>query len=382
MSKIIYLDNAASSFPKPAEVIKETERCLRDYCVNVGRSAHQLGTIAAERIFKTREAVSELFNIKNPERIAFTLNTTMGLNMGLKGVLKRGDHLIISSMEHNSISRPAHSLMSEGVELSIAKADKNGEITFKNIKPLIRPNTKMVSLIHASNVTGQVNNISDIGRELKKYNIVFMVDAAQSAGIIPIDVRNAFIDILCFPGHKGLYGPSGTGGIYVSEKTSVSPIIQGGTGSMSESTQQPGIFPDILESGTPNVPGISALCEGVNFVINHQKEILEHETYISNILVENLSEIPGVKILGRNGNENTGIVGVNLLHRSPSEVAYLLDKDYNIAARAGFHCSPLSAKTLGLQKNGSLRFSVGFFNTLKDIDAASCAMKKILEQSN
>jgi len=381
MSDVIYLDNAATSFPKPDSVINEVNRCIREYCVNVGRSSHKKSSYATERVFKTREIIAELFNIPDPERIAFTLNTTQGLNMGIKGVLKRGDHLIISSMEHNSVFRPTHSLLNHGITYSVANGNKNGEISFSDILPHIRKNTKMVALTHASNVTGRLNNIFDIGKELKKRNIVFLVDAAQSAGIVDIDCIESNIDILCFPGHKGLLGPSGTGGIYVSNKIAISPLLHGGTGSMSESRIQPEVFPDLLESGTPNILGISALYEGVRFVLNHKNEIHSYEAYLSDILADNMLNLPGVDVLGRAGGENTGIVGLKLLNRSPSEISYLLDHDFAVATRAGFHCCPLAAKTLGVEKNGSLRFSVGFFNSREDIDAASLAMKKILSKS-
>lgn len=378
MNNVIYLDNAATSFPKPESVINECKRCITNYCVNAGRSAHKKSSYVNERIFSAREAIATLFGISNPERIAFTQNTTQSLNTGLLGTLKKGDHLIISNMEHNSILRPANYLSKNGVFCSFAKADKNGEITFSAIKPLIRNNTKMVAITHASNVTGRLNNIIEIGKELRKRNILFLVDAAQSAGVAPIDVNTSNIDILCFPGHKGLMGPTGTGGIYVSEKVHISPLLRGGTGSMSESREQPAQMPDLLESGTQNVLGISALLEGVNFVSSHKTEISESENFLAEILSNNIKNLKNVSVLGRDGGKNTGIVGVKITSKPPSEVAYILDKDYNIAVRAGFHCAPLAAKAFGVEKMGSLRFSIGFFNTKNDIDKASIALKKIL----
>ena len=378
MNDYIYLDNAATSFPKPEPVILEVQRCIRNYCVNAGRSSHKKSAYVDERIYITREVLSSLFAISDPQRIAFTNNTTTALNFALKGILKRGDHLIISSMEHNSVLRPAHSLLKNGISYSIAKADADGEVHFENIKPLIRKNTKMVAIIHTSNVTGKINNITKIGEELKKRNIIFLVDAAQSAGIVDIDVNKSNIDVLCFPGHKGLYGPTGTGGIYVSEKINILPIIEGGTGSMSESRLQPLEMPDLLESGTPNVIGISALCEGVKFVKQHEKEILQHEQYLGKILADNMKNIKNVTVLGRKNDNNTGVVGLSIANKPPAEVAYLLDKNFNIATRAGFHCSSLAAETLNIKNTGSLRFSVGFFNTRADIEKASYAMKKIL----
>ena len=342
-------------------------------------NTHSSIRIADEKIFTAREELCSLFGIDSPERIAFTYNATYALNMGMKGVLKKGDHLIISSMEHNSVLRPAVSLSSAGVELSIAEADKDGEITWKNIALLIKPNTKMVALIHASNVTGRVNNIREIGINLRKKGIVFLVDAAQSAGIVPINVKHDFIDILCFPGHKGLLAPSGTGGLYVSEKVQIKPYIQGGTGSQSESRFQPDFMPDMLEAGTPNVCGISALAEGTRFARSNLKEIGQHESALADALAENLAALKGVRLLGRKGGQNTGIVGIALGSMPPSEAAYYLDRDYGIATRAGFHCSSLAAKTLSLEKDGSLRFSFGPFNKRQDVEKASVAMMKILK---
>lgn len=378
MNDLIYLDNAATSFPKPESVIRETQRCIRHYCVNAGRSSHKKSSYVNERIYLARDNIATLFGITDTQRIAFTPNTTFALNFALKGVLKKGDHLIISSMEHNSMLRPAHALLKQGITYSVAKANNDSEVTFENIKPLIKSNTKMVAIIHVSNVTGKINDITKIGEELKKRNIIFLVDAAQSAGIVPIDVRKSNINILCFPGHKGLFGPTGTGGIYVSEKTNISPIIQGGTGSMSESRFQPDEMPDLLESGTPNVLGISALCEGVKFADRYKSEILEHEIYLSDILCNNLRNINGLQILGRDTQNNTGVIAVKLFNRPPAEIAYLLDKNYNIATRAGFHCSSLAAETLNVKENGTLRFSIGFFNTKNDIEKTSYAMHKIL----
>ena len=378
MNRCIYLDNAATSFPKPEAVLREAERCLKYFCVNTGRSSHKKSRYANEIVFAAREAAAELFSVENPERIAFTLNTTSALNQGLYGCLKSGDKLVISSMEHNSVARPAANLYRHGVDVRVAKANKNGEITFASIEPYLLPDTKMVAMIHASNVTGRVNDIAEIGRELKARGVIFLVDAAQSAGTVEIDVKKQNIDILCFPGHKGLLGPSGTGGIYVSDGISPRPLMQGGTGSLSESMFQPDEMPDLLESGTPNVLGIAALLKGIGFVKEHFSEISRREEYLSDMLEKNLRNIKGVTVLGRDGGKNTGIVGVKLEGIAPAAAAFYLDRDFGIATRAGFHCAYLAAKTLGVEDEGTLRFSVGPFNTKNDIDTASYAMMKIM----
>ena len=378
MNRTIYLDNAATSYPKPEAVLREAERCLRYYCVNTGRSSHKKSRYANETVFSAREALADFFGIDNPERIAFTQNTTAALNQGLYGALSAGDKLVISSMEHNSILRPAENLRRRGVDVKIAKADENGEVSFKEIEPYLESDTNMVALIHASNVTGRVNDIETIGRELKKRNIMFLVDAAQSAGCVPVDVKEQNIDILCFPGHKGLLGPPGTGGIYVAEGINLAPLMQGGTGSMSESMRQPGEMPDLLESGTPNILGIACLLKSVGFVKNHFSEISRREKYLAGRLCDNLKNIKGIEVLGRDGGVNTGIVCAKLEGIAPAAAAFYLDRDYGIATRAGFHCAYLAAKTLGAEKEGTLRFSVGPFNTKNDIDTASLAMKRIM----
>ena len=376
MSRIIYLDNAATSFPKPPEVVREAIKCMETYCVNSGRSSHIKSRIADRKIYEARENAAELFGVDNPEKIAFMLNTTMAINQGLRGVLNKGDHLIITSMEHNSIWRPASTLEMQGVALSIAQADGDGLVTWQDIQPHIRANTKMVAMLHGSNVTGGVNDIRSIGKELKKRKILFLVDAAQTAGCVPVNVVDDYIDILCFPGHKGLMGLPGTGGIYVREGVSITAIYEGGTGSNSESHLQPRMMPDYLESGTLNVLGVSALGKGIEFVRKHFNEIAESENYHATRLADNLANIKNVVVLGKK--RSTGIVSVSLKGIAPSAAAHFLDMDYKIATRAGFHCSYLAAKTMGVEDEGSLRFSFGPFNTENDVKAATEAMFKIM----
>lgn len=279
-------------------------------------------------------------------------------------------------MEHNSILRPASTLERAGIQLDIAKADKDGIVSWQAIKPLLKSNTKMVAMLHASNVTGGINDIRAIGNELKKKKILFLVDAAQSAGCVPINVDKDFIDILCFPGHKGLLGLPGTGGIFVRESVNITPIYEGGTGSHSESRMQPQIMPDYSESGTPNILGISALGKGIEFVLKNINEISEKERYLSTLLAENLSNIKNIVVLG--GKNKTGIVSVSTKGIAPAAVAHFLDIDYGIATRAGFHCSFLAAQTLGIEKEGSLRFSFGPFNTERDVKAATDGVFKIM----
>jgi len=380
MSNVCYLDNAATSFPKPAEVIKGCSECLHNFCVNPGRGAHRKSLYASSVIYSCREELCYLFGIDNPERIAFTMNTTQSINFALKGVLKTGDHVIISAMEHNSVLRPLHALSKFGTEYDIAPTNKTGDITFEEIKPFIKPNTKLVCMMHASNVTGRVFDIESIGKNLKKKNILFMVDAAQSAGKKTIDVKKMNIDILCFPGHKGLFSPTGCGGVYISEGVNINSVIEGGTGSFSESRNQPSQMPDILESGTQNILGISGFYEGVKFVRKHFDEICEKEHFLTKRLKDNIKNIHEADIIDENCGENCGIISITSKIKTPAEIAYLLDRDFYVACRAGFHCCPLAAKTLKVTNGGTLRFSPGFFNTKNDIDKASFALKKILSQ--
>ncbi len=376
---MIYLDNGATSFPKPRIVHEEYERCMRYYAANAGRGAHKRSIMAAEKLWETREALGTLFSIKTPERIVFTPNCTMGLNMGLYGILKSGDDLVISNMEHNSVYRPAMALSQKGVRTLFAAADREGIVTPESVIRQITPRTRLVCILHASNVSGSINPIRQIGQVLRRRGILFMVDAAQTAGCVPIDVEADSIDILAFPGHKGLLGPQGTGGLYVRKGIDIRPILAGGTGSESESAFQPTFLPDRLESGTQNLPGIAGLCGGVQYVLSQGVDAIGmHERRLCGLFIDRIKEIEGVRILGpQNIEKRAGIVSVSLADHDPMVVAQKLDKLYDIATRAGLHCAPLAAKTLGLQ-NGSLRFSPGIFNTEKDMDYAARALISIL----
>ncbi len=377
---MIYLDNGATSFPKPRIVHEEYERCMRYYAANAGRGAHKRSIMAAEKLWETREALGHLFSIDTPDRIVFTPNCTAGLNMGLRGILKSGDDLIISNMEHNSVYRPAMALREKGVRTLFAKADSDGIVTLNAVKRQITPRTKLVCMLHASNVSGSVNPIREIGKMLRQNGILFMVDAAQTAGCVPIDVAADYIDILAFPGHKGLLGPQGTGGLYVREGIDVRPILAGGTGSASESPMQPDFLPDRLESGTQNLPGIAGLCGGVQYVASRGVEVIgEHEKKLCSLFLDRIADIKGVRVLGPSDiKKRTGIVSVTMEGYDPIEVAKKLDKTYDIAVRAGLHCAPLAAKTLHLPQGGSLRFSPGIFNTENDMDYAARALTSIL----
>ncbi|MDK2815261.1 aminotransferase class V-fold PLP-dependent enzyme [Thermoanaerobacter thermocopriae] len=379
---MIYFDNAATSWPKPEEVYKEVEKTLRN-CGNPGRGGHKMALGAGRVIFEARQEIGSLFNIKNPMRLVLTSNTTEALNIALKGVLKEGDHVITSSMEHNSIIRPLMTLKQKGIEVTIVKANGEGKIDPEDIKKAIATNTKMIAITHASNVTGTIMPIEEIGNIAREMNLIFLVDAAQTAGVLPIDVEKQNIDLLAFAGHKGLYGPQGTGGLYVREGIEILPLEEGGTGSKSESMYQPDLMPDKLESGTPNTPGIAGLKEGVKFVKSVGVDsIRRQEEKLTKILIEGLKEIKGVKIYGpQRVEERVGVVSVTLKDKDVGEISYILDKDFNIATRAGLHCAPLAHSTIGTLKTGTLRFGIGYFNTEEEVEKAIKAIEIISQKT-
>ncbi len=377
---MIYLDNGATSFPKPRAVHEETAKCMRFYAANAGRGSHRLSVMAAEKIWETRALLAKLFGAETPERIAFTQNCTEALNMGLKGILKSGDDLIISDMEHNSVYRPSVVLAGRGVRTLMARSDDEGRVSPEAVLRQITPRTRMICLQHASNVGGGLNPIREIGRLAREHGILFMVDAAQTAGSVPIDVEKDGIDLLAFPGHKGLLGPQGTGGLYVRDGLEIAPLREGGTGSASESPEMPDFLPDRLEGGTVNLPGIAGLGGGVRFVLQKGVEnIGRHERRLCARLINGIGHLPHVRILGPTDMTNrVGVVSIAVKGKEAAEIAGTLDRKYGIAVRAGLHCSPLAAARFGVLQEGSVRFSPGVFNTMQEIDHAVRAMREIL----
>lgn len=380
---MIYFDNAATSYPKPDVVYDEINRVMRS-CGNPGRGSHKMAIESGKYILDARQEICQLFNIKNPMRVVFTLNTTDSLNIALKGFLKSGDHVITSSMEHNSMIRPLMALKdNQGVDLTIVDCDPMGNIDIEDIRKAIKSNTKLIAMIHASNVTGTLLPIREIGRIAREMGIYFLVDAAQTAGNYPIDVEKDNIDMLAFPGHKSLFGPQGTGGLYIRDTIKLKTIKEGGTGSNSEKIYQPDMMPDMLESGTPNTPGIAGLKEGVKFIRNVGIEnIRQHEKELTGRFIEGVEEIPNLILYGNKDPEKqVGVVSVNIKDIDSGEVSYILDKVYDIATRSGLHCSSLAHKTLGTLKRGTVRFGIGYFNTKDEIDIATKALYTIAKQT-
>jgi len=378
---MIYLDNAATSFPKPVEVYSEVLRCMENYAANPGRGSHDMAVEASSKIMDTRQELSEFFNIPNLLNIVFTSNATESLNIGIKGILKSGDHVISTVIEHNSVLRPLNYLSKRGVTFTLLGVDENGYLNINNLKKKIRRNTKAIIINHTSNVLGTVQDIRAIGEFAKESGIIFMVDASQSAGIIPIDVVKDNIDLLAFPGHKGLYGPQGTGGLYISDYIDAESFKQGGTGSESMSMMQPDFLPDKFESGTLNTPGIAGLCEGIRFIRKIGIEnIRKHEIMLVEYLVKELCKLTYVKIYGGTDYKNRGaVVSLNIDNVDVSEVGRLLNKKA-IAVRTGFHCAPLIHYIIGTSRRGTIRISPGYFNTLGDIEKLIKALKDIHEK--
>ena len=380
----IYLDNAATSFPKPPAVVKAISDYLNHYGASPGRSAHSLSVKAAREVFETRQLLAGFFNLDSSERVVFSANATLALNIAIKGILKKGDHAIISQMEHNSVHRPLRYLERAGlIELSVADCDPTGFLDLNHFKTLFKPNTKLVAIIHGSNVSGTVQPISEAGHICKQNNAVFLVDAAQTAGFIPIDMQRDHIDILAFTGHKKLYGPPGIGGLCIGQGIMIETFIHGGSGSKSEFDSHPEIYPDRLEAGTPNTAGILGLRAGLEFVTRKGLDsIMRQQLGLTSLLNEELSKLDKIKLYGPARVENRlPLLSVNIEGFDPGALSHILDRDYGIMTRPGLHCAPMAHKTIGSFPHGTCRFSIGAFNTEEDILKTINAMKDILHKN-
>jgi cysteine desulfurase family protein len=379
---VTYLDNAASTWPKPRQVTQAVERVLVEAAANPGRSGHSLSIEAARTIADARQEVASLFAIRDPLRVVFTKNATEALNIVIAGLLRPGDHVITSGMEHNSVMRPLHAAQDRGVDLSVIGCSSIGELDPEEVKKAIKPGTKLIILTHASNVTGTIMPVSDIGALAKENGIVFCVDAAQTAGCLPIDVEVMNINLLAFTGHKSLYGPQGTGGLYIREglEELIRPLMAGGTGSASELEEQPAFMPDKYESGTPNTPGIAGLLAGVRFIReNGIDSIRAHELDLVAELRTELASIPGVHVHGpENPQQTIAVVSFTIDGMSPSEVAFRLDDEFAIMVRSGLHCAPSAHKTINTFPQGTVRLSPGWFTTHEDVGRVVHAVSQIV----
>jgi len=400
------MDNAATSFPKPPGVVEAMVHFMTNVGANPGRSRHEQSLEASLIIEGTRKKLATLFNIPDPDRIAFTLNATESLNIVIYGAVNQGDHVIITQMDHNSVVRPVRHLERAGVvTVSVAPCDKMGALDADALRRMIQPNTALIVLNHASNVCGTIQDVAAVKQIAGE--IPLLLDAAQTAGAMPIDVQAMGVDFLAFTGHKALYGPQGTGGLYVREGLKVRPLKRGGTGSISEQDEQPDFFPDVLESGTRNNVGIAGLGAGVDFVLATGVEnIRRHEMELMEAFVEGVLDVPGLVLYGPLKPEVQlpvlsmtfdqalpdglrvsfgGCGGRSIpatfesLH--PQEAGTILQDQYEISVRVGLHCAPLAHRALGTFPDGTVRFSLGYFNTLEEIQMAVDAVKKIAEKA-
>lgn len=381
----IYLDNASTSFSKAPTVATAMSDYITNRGININRGSYSLAYDVEDIIYTTRQRLHTLFNGHDPSHVIFTQNVTMSLNMVIKGLLKAGDHVLISSMEHNAVMRPLTQLLDKGITFDIIPCDVTGSIELDSIKSLIHPNTVAIITNHASNVCGTIQPLESIGSICKAHNLQFIVDAAQTAGVIPIDVKAYHIDVLCFTGHKGLLGPQGIGGIILTKEMAqtLTPLIAGGTGSFSHLEMMPTYMPDAFESGTLNLPGIMGLNEGLSYIESQGMEnIHNHELALTQAFLEGLQSIDGINIVGKqNIQDRTAVVSITIDGMDPANIAYELESTYHIMTRVGLHCAPRAHQTLGTYPEGTVRFSFGYANTHKDVESALSALHRIVKNT-
>ena len=380
--KLIYLDNAATSFPKPEAVIEAMTAFMRKVGGNPGRSGHRLSIEAGRVVFEAREKIAALFEVSDSSRVIFGQNATEAINLGLKGILRKGDHVITTSMEHNSVMRPLRALEREGVELTVVPCSREGFLNPAEIRKVLKSNSRMVVLNHASNVVGTLLPLAPVGEICRNHGILFMVDAAQTAGVIPIDMERERIDLLAFTGHKALFGPQGTGGLVLGlriDERNMEPLKRGGTGSRSELEEQPDFLPDLCESGTPNAVGLAGLLAGLEFVSGIGLErIRKHERNLTSRLVQGLREIPGSVVYGSGNTEKQcATVSFNLENFTPSDLSFRLDEEFGILTRVGLHCAPSAHRTIGTFPEGTVRASMSYLNTEEEIEQTLQAVRTL-----
>jgi cysteine desulfurase family protein len=379
--KTIYFDNAATSWPKPSAVPAALVDYFGEAGGNPGRSGHRMSVAAARIVENVREGLAGLFNVSDPSRIIFTHNATHALNMALYGLLKRGDHVVTTSVEHNSVMRPLRHLESRGIEVTVVPGCSfDGTQDIQSLERAIRPGTtRLLVTTHASNVTGTLTPVADLAAIARKHGILYLVDGAQTAGAIPIDVEKIGLDMLAFTGHKALLGPTGTGGLYIREGIELTPLIRGGTGSDSAHEIQPQFMPDAYESGTLNLAGIAGLGAALRFLSELGIEAVSaHERSLIKQFLSGVSDIRGIRVYGTaEADSKCGVVSFNVEGALPSEVGLLLDQSFGTMARTGLHCAPAAHRTLGTFPAGTVRFSFGWFNTPDEVEAALKALREI-----
>ncbi|MFV3013859.1 aminotransferase class V-fold PLP-dependent enzyme [Clostridium botulinum] len=381
----VYLDNAATTYPKPEKVYSSILNYMKNVGASPGRGGYENALTGDRMVYKCRQSLINLFNFNKIENVVFTSNITASLNILIKSIVKDGWHVITSSMDHNSVIRPLVSLeKSNKIQLDILNCSEEGLINIEDFKNAIKDNTKLVVLSHASNIVGTIQPLETIGKICKEKGIYFIIDSAQTAGVLPLNFQNLNCNALAFTGHKALLGPQGIGGFIIDDELNniATNFIEGGTGSLSESTLQPDFLPDKFESGTMNTPGIAGLLAGIEY-INEEglNAIKEREEYLSREFINGLLNIDSVKVYGPlDASLRTAAISINSSKIDNSELGFLLDSEFGIMVRTGLHCAPLAHKTIGSFPQGTLRFSFGAFNDIKDINYALYALNSILNR--
>lgn len=379
--RILYLDNAATSFPKPEETLEAMIRFTREVGASPGRSGHRLSIEAGRVVLDARMVLAELLGAEDPLHVAFAKNATEALNIAVFGLLEPGDHAVTSGMEHNSVMRPLREMEKRGLSLTVVPCSPAGVVDPGDIRKALRADTKAIYLTHASNVTGTLMPVAEIGGIAREAGVLFCVDAAQTAGAVPLDAGSMNIDLVAFTGHKSLYGPQGTGGLILSREAEkrVRPLLMGGTGSRSESEEHPDFLPDRLESGTQNAVGIAGLGAGARFVTEKGvPSIRKKEIGLTAALIGGLRAIPDVVVYGTGAAERqTPVVSFNIREKRPSDVSLALDEEFGIMSRPGLQCAPAAHRTIGTFPAGTVRLSLGFFNTEKDVETVLRAIEQL-----
>jgi cysteine desulfurase family protein len=379
--KTIYFDNAATSWPKPEETYTAMDHFSRAIGGSPGRSGHRLSIESGRVIMHTRDTLCRLLHIDDPFQLVFTKNATEALNLAIFGLLLPGDHVITSSMEHNSVMRPLRELESKGVEVSVIRCSPRGELDPGDLMTAIKKNTKAVILTHASNVTGTIMPVREVGNITREHGLILCVDSAQTAGVLPIDVSEMNLDLLAFSGHKSLFGPQGTGGLYIRKglEKQIVPLMVGGTGSRSEFESQPDFMPDRYESGTLNTAGLAGLGAGAEYILRKGiGHIRTKEILLTQYFLDGLKSISSVRIYGPGvASRQISVVSFNVDGLTPSEVSLAFDEQYGVLSRPGLHCAPAAHRTIGTFPGGSVRVSFGFFNTEEEISYALDALQQL-----
>ena len=380
-----YLDNAATSWPKPEQVYQAVDAFMRETAANPGRSGHRMAAASSQVIEEARVLLAELFNSPDHRRIIFTLNCTDSLNMALKGSLKQGDHVLADAMSHNSLVRPLNKLAQKGVKVTYVPPDpETGALSIADLERALTRETRLLAITHASNVHGVIQPLHECGLFAREHGLTFLVDAAQTAGVLPIDVQKDHIDLLAFPGHKSLLGPMGTGGLYIGPGVEMDSLREGGTGFASEEEEQPLDLPYRHESGTANAPGIAGLGAGIKYLFDQGMDtIRQYEERLIQRLIAGLKDIPGVDLYhSKDGAAQASVVSFNLEGWEPGELGVTLDQAFDIQVRSGLHCAPSTHRVLDTFPKGTVRVSVGCFNTHEDIDFTLNTLEQVAKTAN